>query len=105
MKMTWFERETPPELGKGASAHELLKIIYQCQNLPLHVRMRAAMACLPFETPKLGITYQATESDFASLLDARIKRHQMRLIEHQPQPAVEVKIPKAHTVDRRFRRL
>jgi hypothetical protein len=87
MSSIWAE--APPRrpeeivLGKGATAHELLKIIYQCQNLPLHTRMRAAMACLPFETPKLGITYQASESDFATLLDQRIKRHQLRLVEHQ----------------------
>jgi hypothetical protein len=77
-------------------------------DLPLSVRMRAAIEVLPFIHPKLAVTAQVSEGDFASLLDARIKRHQemkhqeMKLI---PQSAVEVKPPLAHTSDRRFRRI
>jgi hypothetical protein len=109
-QMTWFERETPVVIGKGATAHELLKIIYQCPELPLTTRMRAAIASLPFEAPKLSAVYQASETDFAALLDQRIRRiEQSKLIEHHPQPppngTVEIKRPLAHTVDRRFRRI
>jgi hypothetical protein len=91
-------------LGKGATAHELLKIIYQCLELPLPVRMRAAIAAIPFETPKLAVTAQVTENDLAVLLDQRIKRYQeMKLIDHQPQPgAMKPTLPQA---DRRFRRI
>jgi hypothetical protein len=111
--MTWFEREAPVVVGKGATAHELLKIIYQCPDLPLHTRMRAAMACLPFENAKLGITYQATATDFASMLDARIKRHQAKLIEYQrpsdetrcEQPAVTIQTPMPRPSGRGFRRI
>jgi hypothetical protein len=105
MSSIWAE--APPRrpeeivLGKGATAHDLLKIIYQCQDLPLHTRMRAAMACLPFETPKLGITFQTSDSDFATLLDQRIKRHQLRLVEHQPQQ-IEAK---SRLANHKFRRI
>ena len=94
------------------NAHALLKAVYQCQDVPLAVRMRAAMACLPFETPKLAVTAQITEQDFATLLDRRLKRiEEMKLIEAngaqvidaKPQP-VETKHPVARTNDRRFRR-
>jgi len=94
------------------NAHALLKAVYQCPEVPLSVRMRAAMACLPFETPKLAVTAQITEQDFATLLDRRLKRlEEMKLIEAngakvinaQPQP-VETKPPLARTPDRRFRR-
>jgi len=95
------------------NAHALLKAVYQCQDVPLAVRMRAAMACLPFETPKLAVTAQITEQDFATLLDRRLKRiEEMKLLEAngaqvidaKPQP-VETKPPVARTNDRRFRRI
>jgi len=95
------------------NAHALLKAVYQCQDVPLAVRMRAAMACLPFETPKLAVTAQITEQDFATLLDRRLKRiEEMKLLEAngaqvidaKPQP-VETKPPVARTSDRRFRRI
>src|SRR5262245_4966236 len=95
------------------NAHALLKAVYQNSEVPLSVRMRAAMACLPFEVPKLAVTAQITEQDFATLLDRRLKRiEEMKLIEAtngakvidaQPQP-VETKPPLARTNDRRFRR-
>ena len=94
------------------NAHALLKAVYQNPEVPLSVRMRAAMACLPFETPKLAVTAQITEQDFATLLDRRLKRlEEFKLIEAnggkvtdaQPQP-VETKPPLARTPDRRFRR-
>jgi hypothetical protein len=41
--------------------------------------MRAAGMAIPYECPKLAVTYQATEQDFATLLDQRIER--MKLVE------------------------
>ena len=93
------------------NAHALLKAVYQNPEVPLSVRMRAAMACLPFEVPKLAVTAQITEQDFATLLDRRLKRlEEMKLIEANgakvidAKPQVEVKPPLARTPDRRFRR-
>ena len=65
-----------------AMSLEFLQEIYCNNELPLSVRMRAAIAALPFETPKLAVSAQVSESDFASLLDRRIARfEQMKLIE------------------------
>jgi hypothetical protein len=96
------------------NAHALLKAVYQCTEVPLSVRMRAAMACLPFETPKLAITAQVSEGNFADLLDRRLKRlAEMKLIEangakvidqSEAKPQVETKPPLGRTPDRRFRR-
>jgi|SRR5215471_13289629 len=112
------------------NAHALLKAVYQCPEVPLSVRMRAAMVCLPFETPKLAVTAQVSEGSFAELLDRRLQQlNEMRLIESngaktteqpstsqqhtearpingepQRQPHVETKPPLARTPDRRFRR-
>src|SRR6516164_8013072 len=101
------------EIDNAGNAHALLKAVYLCPDVPLPVRMRAAMACLPFETPKLAVTAQITEQDFATLLDRRLKRiEEMKLLEANgarvidapPQP-VETKPPLARTNDRRFRRI
>jgi hypothetical protein len=74
--------------------------------------MRAAIAALPFEVPKLAVTAVVSEQDFATLLDRRLKRlEELKLLEAngakaidaQPQ-SVETKPPLARTPDRRFRR-
>ena len=104
------------EIGPDGTSLDLLQAVYRSNALPLHTRMRAAMVCLPFETPKLLATAIIDERDFATLLDQRLKRlEEMRLIEAngakiieaQPingKPQVETKPPLARTNDRRFRR-
>jgi hypothetical protein len=85
------------------SAHALLKAVYQNPEVPLPVRMRAAIAALPFETPKLAVTAQVSESDFATLLDRRIE--QMKLIEAKPTNGAAVEVKPPRVTDRRFRRM
>src|SRR5262245_17076675 len=106
--MEYLEEVT---IDNSENAHALLKAVYQNPEVPLAVRMHAAMACLPFEVPKLAVTAQITEQDFATLLDRRLKRlEEMKLIEANgakvidAKPQVEVKPPLARTPDRRFRR-
>src|SRR5215510_7704377 len=97
-----FEDKKDPEaieLAPNAISLDLLQAIYRSNELPLHTRMRAAMACLPHEVPKLAVTAQVTDMGVAELLDRRLKRlEEMKLIEAngakvidaQPQP-VETK--------------
>jgi hypothetical protein len=81
-----------------------LKAVYMNANLPLSVRMRAAIEDPAVYQPKLAVTAQFSENDFAALLDQRIKRLQeAKLIEHQPQ--VETKPLKPRLSDHRYRRL
>ena len=101
------------EIGPNDISIDLLRAIYRCNQLPLHTRMRAAMACLTHEVPKLAVTAQVTDMGVAEILDRRLKRlEEMKLIEAtngakiidaKPQP-VETKPPLARTPDRRFRR-
>ena len=100
------------DIGDVETAHELLKAVYRSPLIPLAVRMRAAMAAIPFESPKLIATAIVNEGSFAELLDRRLKRlEEMKLIEAngakvidaKPQP-VETKPVPARTNDRRFRR-
>jgi len=76
-------------------ALEFLQAVYCNDQLPLVVRMRAAMACLPFESPKLAVTAVVSDQDFASLLDERIKNMERvnNEIEAKPVPQAEVKPP------------
>jgi hypothetical protein len=106
------ELEFPPN---GMSI-DLLRAVYRNPSIPLPVRMRAAIACLPHETPKLGVTVMVNDQDFAALLDARIKRMEAMNGKAQPQPQipiekqmiepqVDVRPPHPTTNDRRFRRM
>src|SRR5262245_62849959 len=62
-----------------------LKAVYMNVELPLSVRMRAAIELLPFTHPKLAVTAVVSEQDFATVLDRRLKRiEEMKLIEAKP---------------------
>src|SRR5262249_26193173 len=97
------------ELGPNDISIDLLRAVYRNNHLPLHTRMRAAMAALKHEVPKLAVTAQITENDIATILDRRIARleemkaNQAKVIDAQPQQ-VETKPVPARTNDRRFRR-
>jgi hypothetical protein len=59
-----------------------LKAVYMNVELPLSVRMRAAIELLPFTHPKLAVTAVVSDNDIATLLDRRLKRiEQMKLLE------------------------
>jgi hypothetical protein len=86
-------------------ALEFLQAVYCKDQLPLVTRMRAAIAALPFESPKLAVTAMVSEQDLATLLDQRLKRIEaMKTVEARAQP-VEVKPPMPRLVDRSYRRL
>jgi hypothetical protein len=86
-------------------ALEFLQAVYCDNELPLPVRMRAAIAALPFESPKLAVTAMVSEQDFATLLDQRLKRMEaMKTVEARAQP-VEIKPPMPRLADRRYRRM
>jgi hypothetical protein len=92
-------------------------------DLPLSVRMRAAMAVLPFTHPKLAVTAVVSEQDFATVLDRRLKRiEEMKLLESrvvngspgvseqtndpEPQPSPPTPAPLNRIYDkRRYRRI
>ena len=65
------------------SALQLLQSVYQNPTVGLTTRMRAAMACLPFESPKLAVTAVIAENDFATVLDRRLKRRRTQSKQRQ----------------------
>ena len=87
-----------------------LKAVYMNVELPLSVRMRAAIELLPFTHPKLAVTAMVSEQDFATVLDRRLKRIEemkAKAIEATPLidgEKVDVRLPPV-VPDRRFRRI
>jgi hypothetical protein len=74
------EQEKPRgiEIGPNGMSIDLLRAVYRSQSIPLPVRLRAAIAALPHEVPRLSVVAQVNEQDFATLLDQRIKRMEAR---------------------------
>jgi hypothetical protein len=73
----------------GRSSLDLLQAIYRCPDQPLSIRMKAAIAALPFEHPRLGVTAVLDGSeDLGARLSRAIQRSAkviaLRAIEHEP---------------------
>ena len=62
-----------PEVA-GASSLDFLKAVYTSADQPMHRRMRAAIAALPFEHPKLAVTAVVSTEGFAARLEAARSR-------------------------------
>jgi hypothetical protein len=109
-----------PETAK-LDALRYLQLIYRDPQLSTGVRMRAAIAALNYETPRLAVQALITEQDIATVLDKRIAHYKElqrangssklieanKLIEAEPveaEPEIEVKPPMPRIADRRYRR-
>ena len=102
-------KEKPLQIGPNDTSLTLLQVIYRNPATPLHTRIRCAMACLPFEHPKLQVTAVVQENDLASLLDARLKRmaERTKVIERNANSGhngTDVNLL-PRLADRRFRRM
>jgi hypothetical protein len=85
------------QIRADATSLELLQAVYRSPYVPLHTRMRAAVAALQFEHPKLGVSVIVDGQDFATRLERAVERTARALnerrsnglvIEHQPAKAV-----------------
>jgi hypothetical protein len=82
-----MEQETL-DLEPNATSLDLLRAVYRNPQIPLSVRMRAAMAAVPFESPKLAVTAVVSEQSFAELLERRL-RNMERLANGRPTRVIE----------------
>ena len=69
---------------EGVTSLKFLQTIYRNPEVPLPVRMRAAMAALQFEHPKLAVTANVEAGDFAFKLDQAVERSRRVMIEAKP---------------------
>ena len=85
------EEDEPDGAGEPASALDYLQDVYRGRRVAEHSRMRAAMAALPFESPKLAVTTNLTNGGFAVRLEKAAARSRAPpVIEHR-----EVELPPA----------
>jgi hypothetical protein len=77
--------DTAPEV-QGNNSLAFLQAVYRCADQPMHRRMRAAIAALPFEHPKLAVTAVVNTEGFAARLEAARERA-ARTIEHRAERA------------------
>src|SRR6516165_8098783 len=109
------------EIGPNDISIDLLRAVYRANHLPLHTRMRAAMAALKHEVPALIATAVVNEGSFAEILDRRIARlNEMKLLENKtingepaiteptpeptPTPTAPLPAPLSRLYTNRFRR-
>jgi hypothetical protein len=73
------------ELEPNGTSLNLLQAIYRNSALPLMTRMRAAIASIQFEHPKLAVTASIQAGDFADQLDRAVERsRRVLMIEAKP---------------------
>jgi hypothetical protein len=70
-----------PEIGAAESSLELLQAVYSDPGQPISRRMRAAIAALPFEHPKLSVVANLEGNGFA----AELERAWQRTLEAAPE--------------------
>jgi hypothetical protein len=61
--------DTSPEV-QGNTSHDFLQAVYRSADQPMHRRMGAAVAALPFEHPKLAVTAVVNGDGFGAKLEA-----------------------------------
>jgi hypothetical protein len=85
---------------------EFLKAVYNDPELPLHTRIKAAHACLPYEFPRLSMTavIPATSEEFAKRLELAVTRSMLVLeARRESELKTDLRLPPI-PADRRFRR-
>ena len=56
MDLEFFDAEPPLAFGANGTSLEFLQAIYRSKEQPMVRRMKAAIAALPYEHPKLAVT-------------------------------------------------
>ena len=92
MDLEFFDAEPPLAFGANGTSLQFLQAIYRSAEQPMVRQMKAAIAALPFEHPKLSATLAVQADDsWAAKLQAAIARSNgaeaYRLIQAAPTAA------------------
>jgi hypothetical protein len=111
-KLDRIEQEVAQAVPLDLDALRYLQLVYRGEIQAEGPRMRAAMACLPFETPKLWVVASIKDpAGFAERLERAIERSGVRplMIEHaqieRPAPEPTNLAGPMVGTDRKMRRL
>src|SRR5262249_45291875 len=97
----WLAQPRPePEIVEPIDCNSLtyLQSLYRDPSLPAGQRMRAAIAALPFKSPKLSATaFIPAGGDFGARLEKAIARSRegVKLIQHRPATTADHPVPVA----------
>jgi hypothetical protein len=89
------EIEIPP----NGNSLDLLRAVYRRSDLPLTTRMRAAIAALNYESPRLQVTAQISENDIATVLDRRIAHYRELQRANGSSKLIEAKVESAEVIE------
>ena len=91
---------------EGETSLLLLQAIYKDKKQPLTVRMRSAIAALPFEVPKLSVSAHTTmdEKSFAAQLERCIERSKSLPLLNPPKTIEHEQLVSADELKRPFPR-
>ena len=64
---------------------DFLRAVYLNDQLPLSVRMRAAIEAAPYMHAKLAVTAHIADDSIAAQLERALARSHPKIIEHQPR--------------------
>jgi hypothetical protein len=79
------------DLPQDGTSLTLLQKIYRSSAIPLSTRMRAAIAAIQFEHPKLAVTASIQAGDFADQLDRAVERSR-RVLMIEAKPITEANV-------------
>src|SRR5262245_46341095 len=86
------EEEKRIELEPNGTSLNLLQTIYRSSAIPLSTRLRAAIAAIQFEHPKLAVTANVEAGDFADQLEIAIERSREVSPMIEAKPMIEANV-------------
>ena len=90
MNLALADYDDGPALPPDVNSLAFLQAVYRSPDQPLHTRMKAAIAALPYEHPKLAITALLDGTDDLGARLSRAIQRSAKVIElraAQPEPA------------------
>jgi hypothetical protein len=94
-------------LPKGATSLAFLQAVYANPELPLNIRLRAAVSAAPYEQPRLSVAIAVTPNeDFARRLELAVTRSARVIAARAEEPKLvsDLRMPPSQ-FDRRLRRI